>query len=73
MVKNGVARNDLLRYVAKVSYPHIYKTYKLNFTKVDCQCNTITFNVLMRAAYSDIGDAFVKEEPRTFFMKSKNG
>ena len=27
----------------------------------------------MRAAYLYIGDAFVKEEPRTLFMKSKNG
>ena len=26
---------------------------------------------LMWAAYSDIGDFFVKEEPRTLFMKSK--
>ena len=28
---------------------------------------------LMWAAYSVIGDAFVKKEPRTLFMKSKNG
>ena len=26
------------------------KHIKLNFTKYECQCNTITFNVLMRAA-----------------------
>ena len=52
---------------------NFWKHITLNFTKYECQCNTITFNVLMRAAYSDIGDAFVKEEPRTLFMKSQNG
>ena len=49
------------------------KHMTLNFKKYDCQCFTKIFNILMRAAQSDIGDAFVKEEPRTLFMKNKKG